>query len=159
MELNELREKLKGKVLVVTVGNPLRGDDGVGNFIYEKLKGKIHAPLINCEDSPEKFLDIIIKSKPDTIIIIDSVRTGSKAGTIFLVDEQEIFKLPLSTHRLPLSISIKYIKSQIPCQVQIIGIEPKNTEIGSKISKEVLISAEEIIDSLIKDLSKETTKA
>lgn len=152
MELNELKEKLKGNVLLVTVGNPLRGDDGVGNFIYEKLKGKIHAPIVNCEDSPEKFLDTIIKSKPDTIIFIDSVRTGSMAGTIFLVDEHEIFKIPLSTHRLPLSISIKYIKSQIPCQVILIGIEPKNTEFGSKLSEEVLTSAEAISDFLINNL-------
>lgn len=150
--MNELVEKLKGKVLIATVGNPLRGDDGIGNLIYENLKGKIKATLINCEESPEKFLDTIVNENPDTVIFIDSVISGSKPGTIFLVREQELLRLSNSTHRLPLGMSIHYIKSQIPCEVLLIGIESKNTEFGAKISEEVLDSAKAIVDFLVENL-------
>ena len=45
-----LERRLKGKVAVVAVGNPLWGDDGVGPALIRRLRGKVPALLVVAED-------------------------------------------------------------------------------------------------------------
>lgn len=150
--MNEFIRQLKGKILIVTVGNKLRGDDGIGEYIFRSLRDKVNADLLNCEDLPENFLEIIINKNPDIIIFIDSVKTGEKPGSILFIEANSLKSSTFFTHKPSLSLSIEYIKAIISCKIFIIGIEAKNTNFGSSISKEVLESADLIGEILIKHI-------
>ena len=58
---NVLARILKGKVVIVGVGNVLRGDDGLGPLFVEGLKSKVAAPCINAGNAFENYLGVIIR--------------------------------------------------------------------------------------------------
>jgi hydrogenase 3 maturation protease len=66
------------------VGNPLRGDDGVGVRIAEAL---LEAPpegmeIRLCETTPENYLAHLRRTRPSRLIIVDAALMGLAPGAI-----------------------------------------------------------------------------
>ncbi|MFH0817718.1 MAG: hydrogenase maturation protease [Candidatus Micrarchaeota archaeon] len=128
-----LKEILKGKVVFVGVGNPLKGDDGFGPLMAEKIPS-----AINAEATPENFVPKIKIRKPDSVIIFDALDFGGKAGEVKVVKASDAKGLNLSTHTIPLS---KFSEMLSPFNVWLVGVQPTGVSFGAEMSKEVIESA------------------
>jgi len=135
--LESLFKKPGPKLALLGVGNPLRGDDGAGPELIRRLRNKTEAVLFDCEEVPENFLDEIAKTHPETVIVIDAVNLGTKPGAVAILEEDDFQSAGWSTHHASLRPFIKYLKANTGSDVFVLGIQPKATELGSKISDEV----------------------
>jgi len=135
--LESLFNRSGGKLVLLGVGNPLRGDDGAGPKLIRELKNKIDAILLDCGEVPENFLGEIVKAQPDTVIIIDAVDLEKSPGSIAVLEEASLVSTGWSTHRASLRPFIRYVKANTEADVFVLGIQPKAMELGSKISDEV----------------------
>jgi len=155
------------KLLIMGVGNTLKGDDGVGiEFIHNLINyysnkynisnnkeiNKINNKIVflNCGVVPENFTDVIKKENPSHIIIYDAALMGEIPGTLKIIKLDNISSVGFSTHALPMNIIIKYINSFIDTQILIIGIEPEQLEFGNKLSKKIYKKNEKFIKLIIK---------
>ena len=136
--LETLPHRLNGKVLILGVGNPLRGDDGVGPYLIEQLKGRVNATLLDCEEVPENFLGRIAESQPNSVLIIDAIDFGMNPGAAALLEEDQLLAgTSLSTHHSSLQLFIKWVKAETGGQVLVLGIQPGAIEFGNDMSPEV----------------------
>jgi len=142
--------KLKGKVLILGVGNLLRGDDGAGPYLIEQLNGKINADLLDCGEVPENFLGKIVGLQADTILIIETVHLGSSPGAVAIIEPDD-FDCSTSgyTHHASLRLVMNYLKIETGAEVFVLGIQPKKTEFGMEISNEVKKTLSILTDILI----------
>lgn len=148
-ELSKLKNRLQGKVSVVGIGNPLRGDDGVGPEIIERVKNPLHNLLLfDVGETPENYLGKIVKQKPDTIVLIDAVSLGASPGTIKIIEKDDIKDESLSTHNASLNLVAKYLQKETSADVFLLGIQPKTTEFGREISQPVREGLEKIVRML-----------
>ncbi|MCX6777458.1 MAG: hydrogenase maturation protease [Candidatus Micrarchaeota archaeon] len=123
-----------GKTLFVGVGNPMNGDDGVGPYMAGKLP---HA--IDAGNAPENFIGKINSANPESVIFIDAMDFGGKAGEARIMGAKEAKGETFTTHSLPLSSLLRLINCR---RVFILGIQPADTTFGAKMSKEVKKSAD-----------------
>jgi len=135
--LESLSNRLTGKVMILGVGNTLRGDDGAGPYLIEQLKGQVDATLLDCEEVPENFLGKIAENQPESILIIDTIDLGMSPGTVALLEEDKLEDASWSTHHASLQLFVNCVKADTGGNVLILGIQPKSTEFGSEISDEV----------------------
>lgn len=149
MDLKEFLESLTGKIVIVAIGNPLKGDDGIGSYIAKEIKDKINAVVIDCEVMAERYLGEIIKNKPDTVIFIDALELHSEPGSIVFLRQEDLNRIETFTHKTALNLYVNYIKKNINSRILIVGIQPEDTNFGVPLSKKVLESAE-IIKQLLK---------
>jgi len=148
--LELLKSRLKGKVLILGVGNPLRGDDGAGPYLIEQLNGKIDVPLLDCGEVPENFLGKIAELHPNTILIIETVHLGASPGAVAIIEADDIDRVSYSTHHASLRLLMNYLKIEIGAEVFVLGIQPKKTEFGIEISNEVKKTLSILKDIFIK---------
>ncbi len=137
------------RVIILGMGNELRGDDGIGPMVIKSLKKEIRDPdveIIDCGVVPENFLSKIESFKPGKVIIIDAIDANKKPGTVHIIKELSNNQLALSTHRVPLSIMVEYLKKNAKVEVVLIGVQVKNTEFGSEMSNEVRAAVKEIVN-------------
>jgi hydrogenase 3 maturation protease len=138
-----LKEKLRGKVAIVGIGNVMRGDDGAGPELIGRLKdAQCMAPdakllLIDAGEVPENYLSKIIEFNPDTILLIDAVDFQESPGSIKLVEQDEIINAGLSTHNSSLVLVINYLRNEIEANVLLLGIQPKGTGLMTGLSEPV----------------------
>jgi len=136
--LESLADKLNGKVLILGVGNPLRGDDGAGPYLIEQLKGRVNATLLDCGEVPENFLGRIAASQPNSVLLIDAIDFGMSPGAAALLEEDQLLAgTSLSTHHSSLQLFMKCLKAETGGNVFVLGIQPGSTEFGSEISPKV----------------------
>lgn len=144
----ELKQILNGRVLLVGVGNLLKGDDAAGPIFIERCKQrKIRYETLDTATSPENFVDRIIKF--DTVIIVDSVEMGESPGTIRMFSPEEISGTLSFTHDISLKVFSEYILSRKPgIKVYLIGIQPKSMKFGKGLSCEVDMAIEKLLDEI-----------
>lgn len=161
MTLLEIEKQLKEwlsnvkKLVILGVGNPLRRDDGFGPALIKSLS-KYQLPgnvkLVDCEMVPENFLSTIIRLKPSHIIIVDSAQMNTLAGEVKLISPENIGGVTFSTHTLPLTFTIEYIKHFTKADVKLILVQPENLDFGEGLTLKVSEALNNIEKLLIKVL-------
>jgi len=145
------------KIIFLCIGNDMRGDDALGPLIAENLAELFieqqELMVINAETVPENYTGLIRKEIPSHIIFIDAVEMKMNPGHIRLVQSDEIADYSISTHAMPLSFMIKYLKSFTDASMLLIGIQPKNMEMPNTISEEVKNSVEELTEIIRKNFT------
>jgi len=144
--LSHLKLHLAGKVLILGIGNTLRSDDGIGSILAVRLQDKIPHIVYDAGSSPENYLGKIVKDKPDTILLIDAVDFGGKAGEIRMLEGEDIQTVNFfSTHDASISLAISYLKNSLKdVGIFVLAIQPKILAFGDKLSPEISKALKEI---------------
>jgi len=149
-KISSLKDRLNGKIIVIGIGNIIKGDDGVGPSLISCLKGKIEADVIDCGTAPENYTATIRRKGPNTIVIVDAVDLKLKPGAIRIVDPNEIKDETFSTHNISLKTFAGFIKTEANATVVIIGVQPERVSFGLPLSD----CANRSVGSLVNEFTK-----
>jgi hydrogenase maturation protease len=117
------------RVVVIGVGNALRGDDGAGLAVAEEVRAR-SAETVEvriCEEEPSRLIDAL--GDADVAIIADAVSTGAAGGTVHRFDASAVAlparELRSSTHALGISETLELARAlgRLPQQTVVFGIE------------------------------------
>ena len=136
------------KYILMGIGNILRGDDGIGSIIAQGFKDRYWLS-IDCGVVPENFTSIIKKNRPDLVVLIAAVEMDLKSGEFRIISPDRISALHLTTHSMPLSFLISYLKEYTQ-ELIFIGIQPEVINYSNSVSPNVLKSSEKIT-KILKD--------
>lgn len=115
--------------LILGLGNPILGDDGIGCLVADRIKTDFKTEetieVISASVSPLRMVDEI--AGKERLIIIDSVSTGSREpGTLFEIEPSENRSSPVTTHSFSLD-QLREIGASLglamPRYVKMYGIE------------------------------------
>ncbi|MFC1632167.1 hydrogenase maturation peptidase HycI [Candidatus Omnitrophota bacterium] len=139
-----LPDILKGKTVIVGIGNTLRGDDGAGPALIAQVAGKVKAVCIDAGTSPENYAGKITQQAPDTILLVDALHLECEAGAYEILTKDEILNSGFSTHDLSPRMFIEYLEQQTQAEIYLLGIQPQTIAFGQEISPEVKQAIEQI---------------
>jgi hydrogenase 3 maturation protease len=127
------------KLVILGIGNPLRGDDALGLHILKGLEGKVplNVGLIEGQTTPEDFTEEIERSRPSHVLFVDAAHFGTKPGTTKLVPSEKIAGIAISTHAMPLYILAEILHESINAKVALLGVQPKTVEFSEELSPEL----------------------
>jgi hydrogenase 3 maturation protease len=148
--LEPVRNLDTNKTVILCIGNRIKGDDAAACFVYDLLKGKIKAEVIDAGSVPENFIGLIIKKAPQNVIIIDAADFSASAGSVKLFGPQQAESFSISTHSVSLKLLCDCIRSEINCRFFFAGIQPAQTGLNKPLSVEVRTAVEKIADELIR---------
>lgn len=155
------------KEVILGIGNTLKGDDGIGIYIVEKVtqylkevrkkskKAKFtetgrRVVAINCGTTPENYTSIIRKHNPDTLILVDAADMGLSPGSYKIIPPEEIEVMHFSTHSIPLSVFISYV-SEFCKDVVLIGVQPDKMDIGTALSSTVQRGGDHVANLIVEN--------
>ena len=148
MSTDSLFPPLPGKTLYITIGNTLRGDDGVGPVIAARLAGMTGVLIKDAGDRPERAMDLVAEIRPDRVVFIDAADFGGVAGEVRELPLESLADSAFSTHRIPLPVIAEWITNETGAECRCIGIQPVSMTIGVGLSPEVEQAAAEIARAL-----------
>jgi hydrogenase maturation protease len=125
------------KTLVLGIGNPILGDDGIGFHVAQELANLIKDEAIDVKDASTSgliLLDII--RGYEKVVIIDAIKTEEgEPGEIYRLRPNDFFRtvhLATSVHdaNLPTVIELgnKLVPEEMPHEIVIFAIEVKEIE-------------------------------
>jgi hydrogenase 3 maturation protease len=126
-----LEKRLKGacRIAVVGIGDELLPIDRLGMIAAREIK-KVHIPGIRvflAGTMPESITGPLREFHPDHVLMIDAADMGTSPGTVAIIQPGRIQASLFSTHALPLSAVMEFIKKDIKTKVTLVGIQPEGT--------------------------------
>jgi len=127
------------KIVILGIGNEMRGDDGLGSVLAQELSNleDRHITIFDGKTVPENFTGAIKRETPSHIIILDAVEMGEPPGHVKLVFKEEIANYSISTHAMPLSFLINYLETTTSAKIMLMGIQPKDMDLIDEMSPEI----------------------
>ena len=140
----KFKDILKGRTVIVGVGNILRGDDAFGPLLIGKLTGKVKAVCLDAGSAPENYIGRIARENPNTVLLVDAVHLGLSAGEYKILSSADIEKIGLTTHDISLAMLIDYLKEKTGADIYILGVQPDNVLFKEGLSAKLAETLEQI---------------
>ena len=152
------------KLIIVGIGNTLRGDDGIGCKIIEELKKETLPDFVELVDiGSDAFSIIDFFEKQQPVLLVDCAQMDKGAGSIVRFDVEEknlpVLDKAISIHGFGFSDVYRMAKNlygHIQCTV--IGVQPKSIEFNSGLTDEIIAKIPSIKKMVIEEINKHGKK-
>ena len=145
---DSLKAFLRPGAALVGIGNRLRGDDGLGPALADRVRGRAPWAVWDVGETPENALGRLITSRPAAVLLLDAVRWGAAPGAVCFFPCEEIPWGGVSTHALSLRLFADLLSSQTGCPVALLGLEPASTGLAAPLSAAVAESLDGVAEHL-----------
>ncbi len=139
---SSLRRQLTGRCCIVGVGNRTRGDDGAGPCVIDHTRTSAVSVSFDVGTTPENYLEPIVASRPDTVLIVDAVDFGGRPGECRLLAGEALLEHAVSTHCGSLNLIADYLSTRCGTSVRILGIQPVRLDRPYELSPPVCESVQ-----------------
>ena len=146
-------------ILVLGIGNVLLTDEGIGVRALNELERRYTFPEnVELLDGGTAGIELLrhIRNR-DYLIIIDAMKFNQEPGTVTRVEGNDVpaaFRTRISPHQLGLSdlLAAAMLTDELPPNLVLFGVEPKNLDIGLDLTDTVEASVEKLTGAIIDEL-------
>lgn len=151
---------LAGDTLILGVGNPLRGDDGIGVLAVQQLAAHPDLPAgVQVLDGGTAGLGLIpLLERYRRVILVDAVEMGERPGTVrrFAWDEVRLREREraLSLHQSDLNEALALAEALrcLPPVLIVFGVQPQHTDWDQPLSDAVRRALPDLVNALITEV-------
>jgi hydrogenase maturation protease len=165
------------KILVIGLGNPILGDDGVGWKVAEALSEQLSTATQNLVKDESSKIEVDYASLGglslmermlgyDRVILVDSMETGGNTiGSVrafpLAALENPRFGHSASTHDTSLMTALQTAQTMgmdVPSRVHVVAIEAKNVfdfseKLSPEVEKAIPVATQKVLQLLKEDLN------
>lgn len=141
--------------VVLGVGNPLMGDDGLGITAVARLCDKWQdAPGLTLVDGGTWGMNLLpLIEQARRLLIIDAIDRGLEPGSRVVLERDEIpryFGRTLSPHQLDLRevLALAELRGTLPLETIAMGIQPDRVELSLDLSPVVAASLPRLLSDV-----------
>ena len=152
-----LQACLQGTAVLMGIGNRWRGDDAAGPEVIARVAGRAEARCIDAGDAPERHLGEAVEGAPGSILLVDAVDFGGPPGEVALFGLEDLPARLGTTHDVPLSVLMEYLRAMSGADVLLLGIQPETTDFGRRMSAAVDDAVSVVTEMLLAQLGEGPT--
>ena len=140
------------KLLIIGIGNEMRGDDGLGRQVARILARRSVPGVTVVESAGEGTSLIELWKDHDQVLLIDAFSSDSTPGLLHLIDAsitqvpQQLFHASSHAFGIAEAIEVSRKLDILPSTVFIYGIEGENFGPGTGLSESVSERINELLD-------------
>ena len=147
--------------LILALGNPLRGDDGVGAAVLQALKERALGPHVELIDAGTPGLEtaLLLEGRA-RVIFVDAADFAAKPGSILKRDltALELELRPVhsdSLHAAGLldALALAAALGTFPARVTLYGVQPRSLDYETALSAEVRAAIPQLVEAIITALA------
>jgi hydrogenase maturation protease len=146
------------RIVVIGVGNSVRGDDAVGLVVAEHLRERAvdGVSILESEQEPTRLLDAWAGA--DVAVVVDAAASGAPPGTIHRFDASRdglpahVFRS--STHAFGVGDAVELGRAlgRLPAKVVVYGVEGDCFDTGAALTGAARSAVEAVTESILADL-------
>lgn len=144
--------------LIIGIGNEFRGDDAAGLIAADMLRGKSIEDVTVKTCVREGSALLLLWDGYHDVVLIDAVMSGSKPGTVTIIDlqspEVDEQRYRASTHSFSILEAVKlagYV-GNVPQKLRLYAIEGSNFSMCIALSPEVRAAVHAVVEMITAEL-------
>jgi hydrogenase 3 maturation protease len=155
LRISDIKERLKGIVTIIGIGNIMRGDDGFGPKLIESLKKRdTKANLFDCGTVPENYIFPILTTSCDTVILVDAADLKTEPGSMKVLTLGELSGAGLSTHNASIRLFTDLLMTgKEDLNIFAVTVQPKSIAFGESLSPQIKEGVDRLTDIFVEALA------
>jgi hydrogenase maturation protease len=148
-------------VVVIGLGNPLMGDDGLGIAALERLRTRYVLPRgVELVDGGTWGLNLLpVIEDADGVILIDAIDTGALPGTPVRLEHASLpryLATKISPHQVDLRdvLGLAELRGTLPSDTVAIGLQPLSMELGDALTPALAEKLDMVVAAVLEDLAR-----
>jgi hydrogenase maturation protease len=156
-----MSEPGSGEVLVIGLGNPIMGDDGLGVAALARLRQGWSVPrsvqLVDGGTWGMNLLPLIEAS--NRVLLLDAIEVGGPTGSLVVLERDELprfFALKLSPHQIDLRevLAVAELRGRLPSHLVAMGLQPGPVEMAFGLSPDVESRLDHLVSAAVERLER-----
>jgi hydrogenase maturation protease len=146
--------------IVIGVGNPLLGDDGLGLAALARLREAWVLPAeVELLDGGTWGMNLLpLIEDADRVLLIDAIDTGAAPGTQVTMPRGRLpryLATKISPHQVDLSdvLALAELRGTLPAETIAIGMQPAGFEFGSPLSEPLRAGLDDLVEGVVRRLA------
>ena len=141
----------EGPTLVIGLGNPLLGDDGVGLAALQRLAALTFAPPVELLDGGVWGLALLPEiERAGALLLLDAVQGDRGPGAIYSLDAEHIPRLfggKLSPHQVDVRelLALAELRGALPHRLHVVGVQPAAMNYGDDLSPAAAAAVDDMV--------------
>ncbi len=147
------------ETLIIGLGNPLRGDDGIGVRVVQMLADEALPESVEVVEGGTLGLGLVsLMEGRRRVILVDAANVGQRPGGFLRFTPQEVRLLGsdqhLSIHNAGLRDALQLAETLelLPDEIVIYGMQPENLDWDDDLSPEVEAAMPALVRSILSEL-------
>ncbi len=153
-----MSEERTGDV-VIGLGNPIMGDDGVGIAALDRLRAEWTLPAaVELVDGGTWGLTLLpVLESARRVLFLDAIRAGRPVGAAVTLVGAEIPRqvaLKVSQHQIDLRevLAVAQLRGTLPSEMVAVGLEPRTFELGDPMTPAVAGNIGRVVELAVEQL-------
>ncbi|HET9708521.1 MAG TPA: HyaD/HybD family hydrogenase maturation endopeptidase [Gemmatimonadales bacterium] len=140
--------------VVIGLGNPLVGDDGLGLAALEQLRSRGTARDVELVDGGTWGLSLLpVIESAARVLLLDAIDAGGSPGTLHILRRADLpryLATRISPHEVDLQdvLALAELRGTLPHETVAIGLQPGRVETGCDLSDAVRNRLGELVDAV-----------
>ncbi len=145
--------------LVLGLGNPLMGDDGLGLRALARLRQEWAVEGVELVDGGTWGMNLLpLIEDAGRLLLLDAIDVGAAPGTLVELEHDQIprlFARKLSPHEIDLRevLALAELRGTLPAETIALGIQPRDVELSTELTPEVAAQVDALLERVIARLS------
>lgn len=148
-----------GRTVVIGLGNPLMGDDGLGLVALERLRAEYALPpeveLVDGGTWGMNLLPVIEDAA--RVILIDAIDVAAAPGTPLRLERERLpryLATKISPHQVDLRdvLALAELRGTLPADMVAVGLQPARIALGNELSDVLLCRVDELVLLVVREL-------
>lgn len=142
-------------VLVLGIGNPLLGDDGLGVEVVRRLRASDSLPAVELLDGGTAGVYLLpVLEGRSHILVVDAMDFGGTPGQVMRLHPSELptrCDMRLSEHQVTFHevLALMNLLEITPKEVVLLGVQPRSTLWGESLSPEVQATIPDVVEEIL----------
>lgn len=144
--------------VVIGVGSPLMGDDGLGLHALELLREVEFEPQVEMLDGGTWGMNLLpFIENAERVLVLDAIDAGREPGDVVALESDAIprfLSTKLSPHQIDLRevLALAELRGTLP-ELVAVGLQPGRVEMSSDLGEEVERGLPALVDEAIRRLA------
>ena len=146
--------------VVIGLGNPLMGDDGLGLAALARLQSDWElAEGVESVDGGTWGLNLLpVIEDAGRVLLIDAITVGAAPGTLVRIPRDRLpryLATKISPHEVDLRdvLALAELRRTLPAETTAIGLEPAAVALGSELSPPIEAALDTLVAAVVEDLA------
>lgn len=148
-----------GGTVVIGLGNPLVGDDGLGLAALEQLRARGTDRDVELVDGGTWGLSLLpVIESAARVLLLDAIDAGGPPGTLHILRRAELpryLATRISPHEVDLQdvLALAELRGTLPQETVAIGLQPGRVATGCELSEAVRTRLDDLVAAVEQQLA------
>jgi len=151
----------KPRVVVIGLGNPLMGDDGLGLTVLDDLRtGYALPPEVELVDGGTWGMNLLpVIEDANELILIDAIDVGAAPGTFVRLEHHRLpryLATKISPHQVDLRdvLALAELRGTLPADTVALGLQPESVELRNSLSDTLRCRVATLAAAVVEELAR-----